>query len=307
MGQNSPLMSKYLLNICGPTAVGKTGVALYWAEKLGCPILSTDSRQCYRELAIGSAPPSQEELDRVPHYFVGDRSIQDPITAGEFETFALQTLEELFQTHDVVVAVGGSGMYIDALLHGLDPLPTDPKIKAELENRASTEGLAALKTELYHLDPEHAAKVDVRNPRRVIRALEVIAITGKKYSDQLNNTPKERPFTIVNWVLNMDREKLYERINSRVELMISAGLEEEARKLEPHQELVALQTVGYREWWPYFEGLYNRDRTVELIQQFSRRYAKRQLTYFKRFENALWLDPNDINSQEESLRKAGLL
>jgi len=300
-------MSKYLLNICGPTAVGKTGVALYWAEKLGCPILSTDSRQCYRELAIGSAPPSQEELDRVPHYFVGDRSIQDPITAGEFETFALQTLEELFQTHDVVVAVGGSGMYIDALLHGLDPLPTDPKIKAELENRASTEGLAALKTELYHLDPEHAAKVDVRNPRRVIRALEVIAITGKKYSDQLNNTPKERPFTIVNWVLNMDREKLYERINSRVELMISAGLEEEARKLEPHQDLVALQTVGYREWWPYFEGLYNRDRTVELIQQFSRRYAKRQLTYFKRFENALWLDPNDINSQEESLRKAGLL
>ena len=307
MGQNSPLMSKYLLNICGPTAVGKTGVALYWAEKLGCPILSTDSRQCYRELAIGSAPPSQEELDRVPHYFVGDRSIQDPITAGEFETFALQTLEKLFQTHDVVVAVGGSGMYIDALLHGLDPLPTDPKIKAELENRASTEGLAALKTELYHLDPEHAAKVDVRNPRRVIRALEVIAITGKKYSDQLNNTPKERPFTIVNWVLNMDREKLYERINSRVELMISAGLEEEAGKLEPHQELVALQTVGYREWWPYFEGLYNRDRTVELIQQFSRRYAKRQLTYFKRFENALWLDPNDINSQEESLRKAGLL
>jgi len=307
VGQNSPLMSKYLLNICGPTAVGKTGVALYWAEKLGCPILSTDSRQCYSELAIGSAPPSQEELDRVPHYFVGDRSIQDPITAGEFETFALQTLEKLFQTHDVVVAVGGSGMYIDALLHGLDPLPTDPKIKAELENRASTEGLAALKTELYHLDPEHAAKVDVRNPRRVIRALEVIAITGKKYSDQLNNTPKERPFTIVNWVLNMDREKLYERINSRVELMISAGLEEEARKLEPHQELVALQTVGYREWWPYFEGLYNRDRTVELIQQFSRRYAKRQLTYFKRFENALWLDPNDINSQEESLRKAGLL
>jgi len=173
-------MSKYLLNICGPTAVGKTGVALYWAEKLGCPILSTDSRQCYSELAIGSAPPSQEELDRVPHYFVGDRSIQDPITAGEFETFALQTLEKLFQTHDVVVAVGGSGMYIDALLHGLDPLPTDPKIKAELENRASTEGLAALKTELYHLDPEHAAKVDVRNPRRVIRALEVIAITGKK-------------------------------------------------------------------------------------------------------------------------------
>jgi len=307
VGQNSPLMSKYLLNICGPTAVGKTGVALYWAEKLGCPILSTDSRQCYSELAIGSAPPSQEELDRVPHYFVGDRSIQEPITAGEFETFALQTLEKLFQTHDVVVAVGGSGMYIDALLHGLDPLPTDPKIKAELENRASTEGLAALKTELYHLDPEHAAKVDVRNPRRVIRALEVIAITGKKYSDQLNNTPKERPFTIVNWVLNMDREKLYERINSRVELMISAGLEEEARKLEPHQELVALQTVGYREWWPYFEGLYNRDRTVELIQQFSRRYAKRQLTYFKRFENALWLDPNDINSQEESLRKAGLL
>ena len=300
-------MPKYLLNICGPTAVGKTGVALYWAEKLKCPILSTDSRQCYRELAIGSAPPSQEELDQVPHYFIGDRSVHEPITAGEYETFALKTLEQLFQTHDVVVAVGGSGMYIDALLHGLDPLPTDAAIKAELEKRAEAEGLPALKAKLERLDPEHAAKVDVRNPRRVIRALEVIAITGKKYSEQLNNTPKDRPFEVVNWVLNMDREKLYARINSRVHLMISAGLEKEARTLEPHQDLVALQTVGYREWWPYFEGMYNRERTIELIRQYSRRYAKRQLTYFKRFENAVWLDPNDINSQEESLRKAGVL
>jgi len=300
-------MPKYLLNICGPTAVGKTGVALYWAEKLKCPILSTDSRQCYRELAIGSAPPSQEELDQVPHYFIGDRSVHEPITAGEYETFALKTLEQLFQTHDVVVAVGGSGMYIDALLHGLDPLPTDAAIKAELEKRAEAEGLPALKAKLERLDPEHAAKVDVRNPRRVIRALEVIAITGKKYSEQLNNTPKDRPFEVVNWVLNMDREKLYARINSRVHLMISAGLEKEARTLEPHQDLVALQTVGYREWWPYFEGMYNRERTMELIQQYSRRYAKRQLTYFKRFESAIWLDPNDINSQEDSLRKAGVL
>jgi len=176
-----------------------------------------------------------------------------------------------------------------------------------LEERAQSEGLTSLKEELQRLDPEHAAKVDVRNPRRIIRALEVITITGKKYSEQLNNTPKNRPFEIVNWVLNMDREKLYERINSRVHLMISAGLEDEARKLEPHQDLVALQTVGYREWWPYFEGMYDQERTIELIQQFSRRYAKRQLTYFKRFEGALWLDPNDINSQEDSLRKAGVL
>lgn len=300
-------MPKYLLNICGPTAVGKTGVALYWAEKLGCPILSTDSRQCYRELGIGSAPPSQEQLDRVPHHFIADRSIHNPITAGEFEQFALEIIDTLFESHDIVVAVGGSGMYIDALLHGLDPLPTDAAIKEALEGRAQAEGLAALKEELERLDPEHAAKVDVRNPRRIIRALEVISITGKKYSKQLNNTPKDRPFEIVNWVLHMDRDKLYERINSRVHLMISAGLEEEARTLEPHQELLALQTVGYREWWPYFEGMYNRERTVELIQQFSRRYAKRQLTYFKRFENALWLNPNDINSQEESLRKAGVL
>ena len=300
-------MPKYLLNICGPTAVGKTGVALYWAEKLGCPILSTDSRQCYRELAIGSAPPSQEELDRVPHHFIADRSIHNPITAGEFEQFALDTLATLFQSHDIVVAVGGSGMYIDGLLHGLDPLPTDATIKATLEERAQGEGLAALKEELARLDPEHAAKVDVRNPRRIIRALEVITITGKKYSEQLNNTPKDRPFEIVNWVMNIEREKLYERINSRVDLMISAGLEEEARTLEPHQDLVALQTVGYRELWPYFEGMYDQERTIELIQQFSRRYAKRQLTYFKRFEGALWLDPNDINSQEDSLRKAGVL
>ena len=307
MALNSPQMTKTLINLCGPTAVGKTTVALYWAEKLGCPILSTDSRQCYRELAVGSAPPSSEELDRVPHYFIADRSIHEPITAGEYEKFALATLEELFKTHDVVVAVGGSGMYIDALLHGLDPLPTDADVKAKLEERATVEGLAALKTELYHLDPEHSTKVDVRNPRRVIRALEVIEITGKKYSEQLNNTPKERPFKIVNWVLNLEREALYERINSRVHVMISAGLEEEARGLKEHQGLVSLQTVGYREWWPYFNDEYDIDRTVALIQQYSRRYAKRQLTYFKRFEGAIWLDPNDINGQEESLRKAGIM
>ena len=300
-------MAKYLLNICGPTAVGKTGVALYWAEKLECPILSTDSRQCYRELAIGSAPPSQEELDRVPHHFIADRSIHNPITAGEFEQLALETLDTLFQSHDIVVAAGGSGMYIDALLHGLDPLPTDAAIKEALEKRTEAEGLAALKEELFRLDPEHTAKVDVRNPRRIIRALEVIAITGKKYSEQLNNTPKDRPFEIVNWLLNMDRDKLYDRINRRVHLMIADGLEAEARSLKSHAELPSLQTVGYREWWPYFKGEYDLDRTIELIQQYSRRYAKRQLTYFKRFENALWLDPNDINSQEESLRKAGVL
>jgi tRNA dimethylallyltransferase len=300
-------MTKTLINLCGPTAVGKTNVALYWAEKLGCPILSTDSRQCYSELAVGSAPPSREELDRIPHYFIGDRSIQQPITAGEYEHFALATLEELFKAYDVVVAVGGSGMYIDALLHGLDPLPSDPNVKVKLEERAATEGLAALKTELYHLDPEHAAKVDVRNPRRVIRALEVIEITGKKYSEQLNNTPKERPFKIVNWVLNLEREVLYERINERVHLMLADGLEEEARGLIAHQDLVSLQTVGYREWWPYFKDEYDRERTIELIQQYSRRYAKRQLTYFKRFKGATWLDPNDINGQEESLRQAGVL
>ena len=301
------MSKKYLLNICGPTAVGKTGISLYWAEKLGCPIISTDSRQCYKELAIGSAPPSKEELDRIPHYFIADRSIQQPLTAGEYEKLALGTLEELFESHNIIVAVCGSGMYIDALLHGLDPLPTDSKIKEALELRSQKEGLPALKAELEQLDPEHAAKVDVRNPRRVIRALEVIAITGKKYSKQLNNTPKERPFKIVNWVLNMDRGKLYDRINSRVDLMIANGLEQEARSLESYQELLALQTVGYREWWPYFKEQYDLDRTTELIQQYSRRYAKRQLTYFKRFKGAEWFDPNDINSQEESLRKAGVL
>ncbi|MEY2963934.1 MAG: tRNA dimethylallyltransferase 1 [Bacteroidota bacterium] len=301
------MTKKTLLNICGPTAAGKTSVALHWAEHFGCPILSTDSRQCYRELVIGSAQPSPEEQARVPHYFVADRSIQEPITAGEYEVYALQILDELFEKHDIVVAVGGSGMYIDALLHGLDPLPTDPEIKADLEARAAAEGLPALKAELMELDPVHASKVDARNPRRIIRALEVIKITGKKYSEQLSHEPKQRPFKVVNWVLNLDRPALYERINSRVHQMIAAGLENEARNLEAHQDLVSLQTVGYREWWPYFEGMYDLDRTIELIQQYSRRYAKRQLTYFKRFEDAQWLDPMDINGQEVSLQKAGLL
>ena len=185
--------------------------------------------------------------------------------------------------------------------------PHNPKVQISFNKYYTAEGLAALKTELYHLDPGHSAKVDVRNPRRVIRALEVIEITGKKYSEQLNNTPKERPFKIVNWVLNLEREVLYERINQRVHLMLADGLEEEARGLIAHQDLVSLQTVGYREWWPYFNDEYDRERTIELIQQYSRRYAKRQLTYFKRFKGATWLDPNDINGQEESLRQAGVV
>jgi tRNA dimethylallyltransferase len=301
------MSTKTLLNICGPTAVGKTAVAMYWAERFKCPILSTDSRQCYSELEVGSAPPSKEELAQIEHHFVADRSIHEPVTAGEFEHFAIAKLEELFATHDVVVAVGGSGMYIDALLHGLDPLPSDPEIKAQLEDRLEAEGISPLFLELKDADPVHAAKVDSRNPRRVIRALEVIECTGKTYTEQLNSAPKQRNFKIVNWVLNMDRTELYDRINRRVELMVSSGLEQEARSLKEHQELVSLQTVGYREWWPYFRGEQDLERTTELIQQNSRRYAKRQLTYFKRFKDAEYLDPNDVNSQEESLRKAEIV
>lgn len=300
-------MTNYLLHISGPTAVGKTAVALHWARKLNCPILSTDSRQCYRELAIGSAPPTPDEQALVRHYFVADRSVHDPITAGEFEKFAVDLLQELFKTHNVVVAVGGSGMYIDALLNGLDPLPTEPTIKAALEERLLSEGLDALHRELQELDPAHAAKVDARNPRRVVRALEVIALTGKKYSEQLSSTPKERAFQTLHWILDLERPKLYERINQRVHKMIDEGLEQEAHALKEHQSLVSLQTVGYREWWPYFEGTYPLNRTVELIQQNSRRYAKRQLTYFRRFSDAEWLDPKNLKAQAESLQNHGLI
>ena len=300
-------MTKVLLNICGPTAVGKTSVALHWATTLGCPILSTDSRQCYRELAIGSAPPSKDELQQVPHYFIADRSIHEPITAGEFEKFALHQLNTLFEKHDVVVAVGGSGMYIEALIKGLDPLPTNAAIKAKLEARFQDQGLEPLVAELANKDPEHAKRVDRHNARRVIRALEVIELTGIPYSEQLSNSPKDRPFTMVNWVLEMERQALYERINRRVHLMISAGLEAEARSLAPHKELASLQTVGYREWWPHFDAAYDLERTIALIQQNSRRYAKRQLTYFKRIDDALWVEPNNLARQEESLRNVGVL
>lgn len=298
---------KFLINICGPTAVGKTDVALYWAERLGCPILSTDSRQCYKELAIGSAPPSVEERSRVPHYFIADRSIHEPITAGEYEHFALNTLGSLYQEHDVVVAVGGSGMYIEALLFGLDPLPTDEKIKSDLENKLKDNGLDYMQQLLIAADPEYARKVDLQNSRRIIRALEVIEITGTKLSGQLNNRRKDRPFTIVNWVLTMERTLLYQRINRRVLLMINAGLEDEARCLLPHENCVSLQTVGYREWWPYFKGEYSKERTIELIQQMSRRYAKRQMTYFNRFGDASTISPDDLEGQEQSLKQSGVL
>lgn len=278
-----------------------------WAKKLNAPILSTDSRQCYRELAIGSAPPTPEECAQVPHYFIADRSIQDPITAGEYERFALDTLASLYTQCDVVVAVGGSGMYIDALLHGLDPLPTSAEHKAALEAQLAEEGLPALVARLETLDPEYAAVVDRQNPRRIVRALEVIAITGMPYSQQRKGQAAERPFSMVNWVLDMPRPTLYERINHRVHLMIEAGLEEEARGLLEQQDLASLQTVGYREWWPYFKNEYTLDRTIALIQQNSRRYAKRQLTYFKRFKDAQWLHPLDLEGQHESLKKAGVL
>ena len=306
--KSSTMSNKKLLYIAGPTAIGKTALSIALAEALNTEIISCDARQCYREMTIGTAVPSDEERANIPHHFIQNKSIHQPFDACAFEKEGLELLERLFQKHHHVVMVGGSGLYAKALMEGLDEFPEiDPKAAAKVKLIHQKEGLEGLQKQLKEKDPQYYKTVDLNNPRRLIRALEVCETIQKPYSSFLGQSPKKRPFSSRTLLLKLPREQLYDRINRRVEHMVKAGLEKEAQSLYSSKNLPALQTVGYREWWPYFEGGYGLDRTIELIQQYSRRYAKRQLTYFKRFESALWLDPNDINSQEESLRKVGVL
>ena len=286
--------TKHLVVIAGPTGSGKTDLSIRVARYYHCPIISTDSRQFYRGIPIGTAQPTAEELQMAEHHFIADRELKDDFNSGAYETEALSRLEELFQKHDIVVAVGGSGLYIKALCEGMDDLPeVDPRLREELNSRCKAEGVEALAEELRSLDPDFYEVVDRKNPARVVRALEVCISTGKTYSSLRSGVKRQRPFNIIKIAVNMNREVLYERIDLRVDKMVQAGLYDEALKVYPLRELNALQTVGYREWFDHFDGKISREEAIELIKRNSRRYAKRQLTWFRADKDFEWFEPSE--------------
>lgn len=286
--------TKRLVVIVGPTGSGKTDLSIRIARRYGAPILSTDSRQMYRGMAVGTAQPAPEQLQDVEHHFIASHDIKDNLSCGAYETQALARLGELFATHDYVVAVGGSGLYVRALCEGMDDLPqADEELRRELAARLESEGVEALAAQLKTLDPAYYGEVDRSNPARVVRALEVCLQTGLPYSQLRTGTPRPRDFDIVKIGVDMPRDILYDRIDRRVDRMLADGLEAEARALYPYCHLNALQTVGYREFFDYFDGRISYDEAVALIKRNSRRYAKRQLTWFRRDSGIRWFGPDE--------------
>lgn len=284
-----------LIVVVGPTGSGKTALAVELARHYSAPIISTDSRQVYRGMAIGTAQPTKEELSAATHYFIACREPEDEYNCGRYEVDALELLDKLFKEHDYVVAVGGSGLYVQALCSGMDRLPeADEQLRAELKQRLANEGLSSLVDELRKLDPSYAEQVDIQNPARVMRALEVCLTTGRPYSEQRLGVEAERSFNIVKVGTDMPRDVLYERIDRRVDMMVAEGLVDEVRALLPKRDLNALQTVGYRELFDYFDGVCTLEEAIELIKRNSRRYAKRQLTWFRRDSAIAWFSPNDL-------------
>lgn len=282
---------KTLLVLMGATGVGKTDYSISLAQKIGSPIISCDSRQIYKELNIGVARPSPEQLNIVPHYFIATHSVQSYYSVGKYEQEVLALLDDLFAQHDTLLMVGGSGLYIDAVCFGIDDVPAvDEELRASLTQRMITEGVEALSRELKMLDPDFYGEVDTKNPARVLRALEVCLTAGKPFSKIRQNSPKNRNFEVRFVVLNRDRAELYARINRRVDQMMEQGLLEEAKSVLPYRHLNALKTVGYRELFGYFDGSCTLEEAVELIKRNTRRYAKRQLTWFARYEGAEWVD-----------------
>ncbi len=280
---------KRLIVIVGPTGSGKTDLSVAVAEYFAAPIISTDSRQFYRGMAIGTAQPSREQMERVEHHLVDCLDVSEEFNCGAYERVALDKLAELFAKHDNVVAVGGSGLYIKALCEGMDDLPdAEPALREELLRRLEIEGLESLVEQLRELDEVYYNEVDRCNPQRVLRAVEVCLTTGQPYSSLRKGGSKKRDFEIVKVGVDYPREELYERINRRVDIMMAEGLEAEARAMLPHRHLNALQTVGFSELFDYFDGTMSKDEAVELIKRNSRRYAKRQMTWFRRDKDIRW-------------------
>ena len=287
--------NNHLIVILGPTAIGKTAMGIEVAQQFGCEILSSDSRQFFREMSVGTAKPDKGELEAVKHHFIDSLSIHDDYSAGHYERDALALLKDLFENNPVAVMVGGSGLYVDAVCKGFDDLPRAPEQRQHVIELFEKEGLEALQQKLIALDPEIESIIDMQNSQRVMRALEVSLVSQKPYSSFRTNVSKQRPFNITKIALNDEREVIYDRINRRVDLMVEHGLVEEARSLFEHKDLNALKTVGYQELFDHFDGKSSMEEAVARIKQNTRRFAKRQLTWLRRDESVHWFDAKNKN------------
>lgn len=294
---------KHLIVILGPTAVGKTAVAIQIAKELNTEIISADSRQFYKEMKIGTAVPSQDELSMVKHHFIGNLSVNEKYDVSKFETDVLYLLNKLFQLKKTVILAGGSGLYIDAICKGIDLMPdAEPELREHLNQAYTNHGIIPLREQLKLLDPVSYHSMDIANPKRIIRALEVCISTGQSYSSLLHKKVNQRSFNIIPVGLKRDKAELYKLINKRVDDMMSRGLEQEARQLIQYKGLTALNAVGYRELFNYFEGKCSLDEAVDKIKVNTRRYAKKQMTWFSRDEGIMWFHPDQIKEISNFIR-----
>lgn len=284
------MKNKTLISIVGPTAIGKTALSIELAKAYNCEIISADSRQFFKEMSIGTAKPTPEEMNGVVHHFVDCISIQEFYTAGQFENDVMTKLSEIFENQDIIIMVGGSGLYVNAVLAGIDEIPSDLELRNQLNQELEEKGLRHMQQKLKKLDYEHFKFMDKQNPQRLVRAIEVCLTTGKKYSELRNQTAKKREFDIIQVGITADREVVYDRINQRVDSMVKDGLVEEVTGLFAQKELNSLNTVGYKEIFRHLEGEWELDFAIEKIKQNTRNFAKRQLTWFKKDEKTTWFD-----------------
>ena len=299
-----PIKNKTLIVIAGPTASGKTAFAIKLAKALNTVILSADSRQLYKEMSIGTAAPTEEELSQVKHYFVHHISIEDKYDVADYERDAMQLLDELFKTHDAVILTGGSGLFIDAVCNGIDAMPDiQPEIREKVQKLLDEGGLKALQDEVQRLDPEYYSTVDQQNPRRLQRALEVCYQTGKPFSSFRIGNTVQRDFDIKKYAILWERQQLIERIDKRVDMMMEQGLMEEAKALYPKRHLNALNTVGYKELFAYFDGQCTLEEAVEQIKIHTRQYAKRQMTWLRKDTSYRWIMPEDFDNTVSALQQ----